>query len=603
MAGSSLICITASQKNNLRIGFIRTKFVHNSVVMKGKSNVYEEGNIHLNLKKDNLVYFRVWNSIFSRNKAKNGGVMFFFATEKNKFKINIKSSNFTRNEASQKAAVIFLEYLSENEISFVANTSHFVRNRASKRAGVMYVKGVDKNNVSIAFHFSSLLGNAVQAPGGSGGVMRVDHKQHNKVSLNVRSTLVSRNSVDYGGFLFIYSQKKGGGNNYYLIEIISSKMAHNSGKQRGSVFRLISREEGRCFFHIRASNFTMNSGAYGVFALYGQGPNRIHMLIRECHFNSNLAIRIYHKKLKRMIRGRGAVLAYTNKEEGNKLTINIDTCVFKRNIAPINGGVALFYSMPGNIIEVKIKNSFFIGNIAKYGGAIAVYIRGKDNRLISLSIFNSTFDGNKAQRRGSAVWFVLKEKQQQSRLYIKGSLFLHNRAEITSGAVGVLVEDDSVHYTRIISSIFQGNNAKFGSAISCNGNSMDIWRSIFKENTGSSVGDLYIYGTVSCKIIDSIFSSDKSSIINSVKQMNIRNTTLEMIDKVPRHNKKTIVVLKHKQGRLTITPPFSMTCPPNYVVEVDTRHLIVKNSTGEFRDLSQLTYIQATCNPCRGNVM
>ncbi len=165
---------------------------------------------------------------------------------------------------------------------------------------------------------------------------------------------------------------------------------------------------------------------------------------------------------------------------GGATTLHSDgdlfNCIFINNSAGIYGG-AISTGFEVNNISVNIDSCRFENNTAPMGGAIQV----KGNNV---KVINSTFNGNKALETDGGALFIMGND-----VIIVNSTFDKNFAK--SIGAGILINGTGV---TVLNSSFDANNASYGAAIYVVGSNSNIFGSNF-TNHNTINGSVYIKGS------------------------------------------------------------------------------------------------------------
>ena len=164
---------------------------------------------------------------------------------------------------------------------------------------------------------------------------------------------------------------------------------------------------------------------------------------------------------------------------GNDISVNISSCIFENNTAPMGGAI----QVKGN--NVKVVNSTFNGNNASETDGGALFIMG-DYALV----INSTFNDNFAKGFGAGVMI------NGSDVSILNSSFNANIASY-GGAIYVVGSN-----ANLFSSNFT-NHSVINGSVYINGNSTYVYDSNFINNSAENGAAIYINGSNSNLIFDS----------------------------------------------------------------------------------------------------
>ena len=155
----------------------------------------------------------------------------------------------------------------------------------------------------------------------------------------------------------------------------------------------------------------------------------------------------------------------------NNISVNIISCVFENNTAPMGGAIQI----KGN--NVKIVNSTFNGNNASDSDGGALFIMGNDALIV-----NSTFDENFAKGIGAGVLI------NGSDVSILNSSFNANLASF-GGAIYVVGSN-----ANLFSSNFTNHSVVNGS-VYIKGENTYVYDSNFRDNLAENGAAIYIYGS------------------------------------------------------------------------------------------------------------
>ncbi|MBQ3472834.1 MAG: DUF11 domain-containing protein, partial [Methanobrevibacter sp.] len=157
--------------------------------------------------------------------------------------------------------------------------------------------------------------------------------------------------------------------------------------------------------------------------------------------------------------------------EVNDITVNINSCTFENNTAPMGGAIQI----KGN--NVKVFNSLFNENNASSTDGGALFIMGNEAIII-----NSTFYKNFAENVGAGVLINGTE------VSILNSSFNYNIAGF--GAAVYVVGSNA----NLFSSNFT-NHSVINGSVYINGSNTYIYDSNFIDNQGENGAAIYIYGS------------------------------------------------------------------------------------------------------------
>ena len=258
---------------------------------------------------------------FYHNSAQQGGVIYGY-----KSKFSDKHSNFSKNEASDIAGVIYCygDFLPKCTVIFIKSVVS-LNNATSGNV-------IDVNNGRISIVNSRMISNFVGVVTGRNSHINITNTEFaNNKANGLYSTL----------HLFQASQ----------VVIVESSFTNNTiygGK--GAVLRLESDHFVKTVVVINGSRFS-NNAAYkdtngGVISC---DTHEIKIILVDCQFESNMA------------EGKGGVLY---NEKISPVSINISDCAFHNNSAN-DGGV--FYA---HSIQISISKSEFEANSASVGAVM-----------------------------------------------------------------------------------------------------------------------------------------------------------------------------------------------------------------------------------------
>ena len=178
---------------------------------------------------------------------------------------------------------------------------------------------------------------------------------------------------------------------------------------------------------------------------------------------------------------------------GGATTLHADgelfNCIFKNNRAGAYGG-AISTGMSSTDISVNISSCVFENNTAPMGGAIQI----KGNNV---KVLNSVFNSNNANETSGGALFIMGNEA-----LIINSTFDRNFAK-TIGA-GVLINGSKVS---VLNSSFNRNIASFGSAVYVVGSNASLFSSNFTNHNLIS-GAVFIKGA-NTYVYDSNFNNNK----------------------------------------------------------------------------------------------
>ena len=453
------------------------------------------------------------NCNFTNNKVRyDGGAIRFFKSG------NVTNCNFVNNSASRDGGAIRMESGS------IANCN-FVNNSASRNGGAIYSQKYNGEVINCTFidNYASQRGAVYFHDSATGTV--------------INCTFIN-NTAKYGGAVYFYENG----------EAINCNFTNNHADHAGAVYFYESAgtvtncnfdnnsadkskgNGGAIFFgettaNVTNCNFTNNSAGSngGAISFSAKGT------VTNCNFADNSA-------------GIGGAV-YLYESIGT-----VTNCNFINNTATAEdnnkGGGAIYFDFDSNGVLI---NSTFIENTARRGGAVFIFDEGSvincsftSNSAAYFSgalfvgsgdVINCNFTNNSAVSNGGAVYLVeggnmancnfadnsaeeggaIFSGGQSYTVKVTNCNFTDNFASESGGAVyfysGAIVSD----------SVFIGNNATFGSAMSSVASStgISISNSIFLNNRANADANTPLQVTINENNIEIIFTG-RDNLINAI---------------------------------------------------------------------------------------
>ena len=247
-----------------------------------------------------------------------------------------------------------------------------------------------------------------------------------------------------------------------LIDGFFIEGGHSESKFGGGLFCLGRPTIKRCHFR---QNHALTGGGLALKDLQG-------MLVEDCRFTHNRALRT----------GGGLLLTYCSEVE-------IRNCEFTDNQANWGGGIDAYSS------SYTLSSSRFLHNTAMPGGGFepdggAIANREYEAEPQFVRILDCHFENNQAADFGGAIINVWTHFE------IDGCTFVNNQAlQRGGGAIAGGYNTGTIEY-----SVFAGNTAAFGGAISLSEGDYEVSTSLFHHNRGELLGGVFFFNETNLRL-------------------------------------------------------------------------------------------------------